>query len=186
MKCLPTCPALLPETVRVPPVAREQQQAYVLEGVAAQDDRARLLYVDVAAGVDVLDAVGVSVAVGQDADDAAVGPEVEVTRRQRLGDRGQGRVPLVVVEGTETEVPGRVRGRRVAVVRLAVHASRHRVRVQPHRLGRLAEGLSDPARAQRRQRVGFAARDEGVVLFSAGDADQVVERACSTVRGLRR
>src|SRR5215210_7383411 len=49
------------------------------------------------------------------------------------------------------------------------------MRMQPQPLGRLAEDLSDPARAERRHRVGFAAWDEGVVLLSARHADQVVE-----------
>jgi hypothetical protein len=53
-------PRVVPEAVGVLPVPREQKQAHVFEGVAAQDDRARLLHSHVSVGVHVLDAAGAS------------------------------------------------------------------------------------------------------------------------------
>src|SRR5215203_7031963 len=100
----------------MPPATREQQQPYVLEGVTAQDDRARLLHVPSPVGVHVLDTARVSVSVGEEADGPAMGPQVEVAGGQGLRYRGKGGVPPLVVEGTEAGHPGGVGGRRKPVV----------------------------------------------------------------------
>src|SRR5215217_3695246 len=108
-------------------VTREQQEPYVLEGVATQDHRTRLLHSTAPVGIQVLDAAGVPTRVGEDADDPAVGSQVEIAGRKRLWDRGQAGMPPLVVERTKTPAPGAVGGRRVPVVGLAVHGDRRRV-----------------------------------------------------------
>src|SRR3712207_9026197 len=112
--------------------SREEHQAHVLEGVAAQDHGASLLHVYLSVCVDVLDAAGVPARVGEDADDPAVGPEVEVAGSERLRDRGQAGVPPLVVEGTEPAAPGAVGGSRVPVVWLAVDGHGRRIGMQAH------------------------------------------------------
>src|SRR3712207_603546 len=94
----------------MPVVRREQHEPHVLERVAAKDDRTRLLDARFSVGVHVLHSAGASARVGEDADDPAVGPEVEIAGLERLGYRGEGRVPAVVVVGTEPgAAPGGVR-----------------------------------------------------------------------------
>jgi hypothetical protein len=78
----------VPESARMPFGLREEHQADVLEGVTAQDHRARLLHPNLAGRVDILDPAGVASIIGQDAYDATVGLEVEVASRERFGNRG--------------------------------------------------------------------------------------------------
>ncbi len=170
-------PQVVAQALGVPLVPREQEHAHVLERIAAQDHRARLLHVRGPVRVHVLHAPGAPVAVGEDADDPAVGPEVEVAGRQGLGDGGEAGVPAVVLEGAEPgAAPGGVPVRREPVVGDAVGGDRRRVGVQPHRLGRLAKGLTCAEGPHRRHRVGLRARDERVGAAVARDANQVLDR----------
>ena len=74
------------QAVRVPGISGEQQQAHVLERVAAQHHRRGFLHVRRAVGVHVLNPPGLPVAVGENLDDPAVGLEVQDAGRQRFGD----------------------------------------------------------------------------------------------------
>src|SRR5919112_4476287 len=135
----------------------------------------RLLHSTAPVGVNVLDAAGVPARVGEDPDDPAVGSQVEVAGRKRLGNRGQAGVPPLVVEGTKTPAPGAVGGRRVPIVGLAVHGDRRRVGMQTQLPGGFGEDLARAEGSQGWQGVGFAAPDERVVLV-ARYPDQVLDR----------
>ena len=109
-------PGRVPQPVRMPVVAGEEEQPHVLEGVCRQNDRVRELCLWATQRVDVLHASRPAVGVGQDPSDPAMRPQVEIAGGQRFPHARQPGMPFVAGPGAEAIVPRGVRHLRVAVV----------------------------------------------------------------------
>src|SRR5438132_1840115 len=154
--------AIISKTVRMQIVSRQKQKQQILKGIRSKNNRPRLLNFPATKRIDILDTVGVAVAIREDANHSATGPQIEIARGQRLGDRGERRIPFVASGRSECITPGAVGGGWPAPVRHGIDTHRHRVRMKSHPARCLVEKISESKWPHRRHRQRLASGDERI------------------------
>ncbi len=88
-------PTVISQAVGTQMIAGKKQQPQVFKGIRCENDRPGLLHLPATEWIDVFDPAGVTVAIREDANHPATGPQIEIPGCQCFGNRGERRIPLI-------------------------------------------------------------------------------------------